>query len=108
MYVTSGHDTEIRLTLEAMVDLVNALADSRDIGETADVRGLLSDHEGTDIRIEGRCPMCEPTPAELEDECVGAHGDLCRMQAVCVWCGEDICETCYEDHRNNGDAEDEA
>lgn len=44
MYVTSGHDTEIRLTLEAMVDLVNALADARDTGDTAEVRGVLSDH----------------------------------------------------------------
>jgi predicted RNA-binding Zn ribbon-like protein len=44
VYVTSGHDTEIRLTLEAMVDLVNALADVRDTGGTADVRELLSDH----------------------------------------------------------------
>lgn len=44
MYVTSGHDTEIRLTLEAMVDLVNAMADARDGGTHADVRSLLSDH----------------------------------------------------------------
>ncbi len=44
MYVTSGHDTEIRLTLEAMVDLVNALSDARESGERADVRGLLDSH----------------------------------------------------------------
>jgi len=43
VYVTSGHDTEIRLTLEAMVDLVNALTDARD-GDAADVRGLLHEH----------------------------------------------------------------
>jgi predicted RNA-binding Zn ribbon-like protein len=44
VYVTSGHDTEIRLTLEAMVDLVNVLADGRDADGPADVRGLLSNH----------------------------------------------------------------
>ena len=44
MYVTSGHDTEIRLTLEAMVDLVNALADAGAGGEPADVRRILHDH----------------------------------------------------------------
>lgn len=43
MYVTSGHATEIRLTLEAMVDLVNALTDARG-GVSADVRGLLHQH----------------------------------------------------------------
>ena len=43
MYVTSGHDTEIRLTLEAMVDLVNALTDARG-GDAADVRGVLHEH----------------------------------------------------------------
>ncbi len=40
MYVTSGHDTEIRLTLEATVDLINALTDGR-AGET---RALLDRH----------------------------------------------------------------
>ena len=44
VYVTSGHDTEIRHTLEAMVDLVNALGDARDGGEAADVRALLDEH----------------------------------------------------------------
>ncbi len=44
VYVTSGHDTEIRLTLEAMVDLVNALADARESDERADVRDLLHSH----------------------------------------------------------------
>lgn len=44
MYVTSGHDTEIRLTLEALVDLVNALADQRNEATPADVRGLLDGH----------------------------------------------------------------
>ena len=30
MYVTSGHDAEIRLTIEAVVDLLNALSDPAD------------------------------------------------------------------------------
>ncbi len=42
VYVTSGHDTEIRLTLEAMVDLVNSLADAQRTGESVDLRGLLA------------------------------------------------------------------
>jgi predicted RNA-binding Zn ribbon-like protein len=49
VYVTSGHDTEIRLTLEAMVDLVNALSDARD-GDAADVRGVLHDHGFTQAK----------------------------------------------------------
>lgn len=47
MYVTSGHDTEVRLTIEALVDVVNALADSAsdpDGDDPADVRALLHDH----------------------------------------------------------------
>lgn len=49
MYVTSGHDTEIRLTLEAMVDLVNALDDAAATSPpgTADVRTLLGEHQFT-------------------------------------------------------------
>jgi predicted RNA-binding Zn ribbon-like protein len=44
VYVTSGQDTEIRLTLEAMVDLVNALADAGAGGDPADLRALLGEH----------------------------------------------------------------
>lgn len=45
MYVRSNHDTEIRLTLEAMVDLLNALADDEDPdGPDADIRDLLHRH----------------------------------------------------------------
>ncbi len=46
VYVTSGHDTEVRLTIEALIDLVNALADaeSESDGGTVDVRTLLHDH----------------------------------------------------------------
>jgi hypothetical protein len=46
VYVTSGHDTEVRLTIEALVDLVNALADAADVADIGplDVRTLLHDH----------------------------------------------------------------
>lgn len=44
VYVASGHDTEIRLTLEAMVDLVNALDDG--IAPTG-IRELLHRHAFT-------------------------------------------------------------
>lgn len=44
VYVTSGNDTEIRLTLEAMVDLVNALDDARSGDAPSDVRALLTSH----------------------------------------------------------------
>ncbi len=46
MYVTSGRDTEVRLTIEALVDLVNALADaaSEPNAEDVDVRTLLHEH----------------------------------------------------------------
>jgi len=48
VYVTSGHDTEVRLTIEALVDLVNSLADAAgtaDDDEAAlDVRDVLHDH----------------------------------------------------------------
>jgi predicted RNA-binding Zn ribbon-like protein len=44
VYVTSGHDIEIRLTLEAMVDLVNAELDARDTTPRPDVRTLLDRH----------------------------------------------------------------
>jgi len=51
VYVTSGHDTEVRLTIEALVDLVNALADAEAGGEAVDVRGLLHGHRFS--RAEG-------------------------------------------------------
>lgn len=42
MYVRSGHDTEIRSTLEAMVDLLNAFGDADEPGgPPVDVRALL-------------------------------------------------------------------
>ncbi len=46
MYVTSGHDTEVRLTIEALIDLVNELRDARDEpgSKAVDVRTLLHEH----------------------------------------------------------------
>ena len=45
VYVTSGHETEIRLTLEAAVDLVNSLTDAMNTGATAtSTRELLDRH----------------------------------------------------------------
>jgi len=46
VYVTSAHDTEIRLTIEALVDLTNALSDATDSpnGDPVDVRALLDEH----------------------------------------------------------------
>jgi predicted RNA-binding Zn ribbon-like protein len=46
VYVTSGHDTEVRLTIEALVDLVNALGDAASEigGSPVDVRALLHEH----------------------------------------------------------------
>ena len=44
MYVTSGNDTEIRLTLEAAIDLVNALEDRDAGGEAPEIRSTLVEH----------------------------------------------------------------
>lgn len=44
VYVTSEHDTEIRSTLEAMIELVNAFADDE---VAVDVRALLREHSFT-------------------------------------------------------------
>jgi len=43
VYVTSGHETEVRLTLEAAVDLVNSLTDPLD-SHSAPTRELLHRH----------------------------------------------------------------
>jgi predicted RNA-binding Zn ribbon-like protein len=76
VYVTSGHDTEIRLTLEAMVDLVNALADAADGGAPADARDILHDHgftraataSGASVsRIESRLGALLDTLRSLAD-----------------------------------------
>lgn len=46
MYVTSGHhDQEVRLTLEAVIDIANALSDEIDDGDPAvEIRRMLIDH----------------------------------------------------------------
>ena len=44
VYVTSGNDTEIRQTLEAVVDFVNAIEDADTLGDALDPRPLLEEH----------------------------------------------------------------
>jgi predicted RNA-binding Zn ribbon-like protein len=73
VYVTSGHDTEIRLTLEAMVDLVNALADARDADGSADVRTLLSEQGFT------RAGTASAASIARVDDRVGAMVDTLRL-----------------------------
>ncbi len=76
MYVRSGHDTEIRLTLEAAVDLLNALADADGDGPPADVRAVLDDHQFTRAagasaaaisRVESRARAMAPALRQLAD-----------------------------------------
>jgi predicted RNA-binding Zn ribbon-like protein len=77
VYVTSGHDTEVRLTIEALVDLVNALSDAEGAdGDPADVRSLLHDHRFSRAagasaaaidRIEERVGSMVPTLLGLPD-----------------------------------------
>jgi predicted RNA-binding Zn ribbon-like protein len=85
VYVRSGHDTEIRLTLEAMVDLLNALDDAdgptgggQAASDTvrADVRALLHDHAFTRAagapaaaveRVEARTRVMAPALRRLAD-----------------------------------------
>ena len=77
MYVRSNHDTEIRLTLEAMVDLLNALADDDDPTEPdADIRDLLHRHEFARARsapaaaidgVEARARLMADTLRALPD-----------------------------------------
>jgi predicted RNA-binding Zn ribbon-like protein len=77
VYVTSGHDTEIRLTIEALVDLVNALSDAADPDrEPVDVRTLLHEHRFSRAagasaaaidRIEERIGAMIPTLRGLPD-----------------------------------------
>lgn len=71
MYVTSGHDTEIRLTLEAMVDLVNALADTSldPDNDPVDVRSLLADHRFS------RAPAASAAALARVEERVGSMVD---------------------------------
>lgn len=77
MYVRSGHHTEVQLTLEAMVDLLNALevADRHD-GTPAEVRRLLDEHDFTRAadasaaaiaRVEARARAMAPALRRLAD-----------------------------------------
>jgi predicted RNA-binding Zn ribbon-like protein len=47
VYVASANAMEIRLTLEAMVDLVNAIVDARGTATEPDVRTILDQHRFT-------------------------------------------------------------
>ncbi len=96
MYVTSGHDTEVRLTIEALVDLVNVLADddADPSGDPVDVRALLHEHRfsraagasaasidrvearvgsmvATLVALPGAAP--EPTVTWINEQLVGIH-----------------------------------
>ncbi len=61
MYVTSGIDTEVRRTLEAMVEIVNGLLDG-----DADVRALLTEHDFTRATIAP-----EPAIGRFEERMLG-------------------------------------
>jgi len=72
VYVTSGNDTEIRLTLEAAIDFTNAIDDG-----DLDARALLAEHgfvraavaPGAAIRrVESRMAEIAPRLATLADE----------------------------------------
>jgi hypothetical protein len=65
VYVTSGHETEIRLTLEATVDLVNSLTDPTD-ASAMDTRELLDKHGFT------RAPGAPATEVTRVDHRMGA------------------------------------
>jgi predicted RNA-binding Zn ribbon-like protein len=91
VYVRSGHDTEIRLTLEAAVDLLNALADADTAdGIPADVRTLLDEHQFTRAagasaaaitRVETRIRAMAPALREL------AEGDA---EAIIDWVNHEL------------------
>lgn len=90
MFVTAGHhDAEVRVTLEAAIDLVNLLADSTDVSHrarssatgrqdlTAEVRGLLVQHGFTRApdasvaslqRVEARMRRLVPKLRSLPDD----------------------------------------
>ena len=74
MYVTSGHDTEIRLTIEALVDLVNAMADASSDPDSGpvDVRQLLHDHRFS------RASGASAAAIDRVDERVGSMVDTLR------------------------------
>ena len=82
MYVTSGNDAEIRLTLEATVELVNALEDHDAGGEAPDVRSTLVEHTFSRAtsapavalrRLEGRLRDLAPRVRTLPDAGADEH-----------------------------------
>jgi hypothetical protein len=75
VYVTSGRDTEVRLTIEALVDLVNALADaaSDPDAEDVDVRTLLHEHRFSRAAGASRAAI------DRVEERVGSMVDTLRL-----------------------------
>jgi predicted RNA-binding Zn ribbon-like protein len=96
VYVTSGHDTEVRLTIEALVDLTNALADAAADSDhpAVDVRMLLAEHRFSRAtgasraaieRVEARAgamveTLVELPDAELEQMVAWINGQLSGIQ----------------------------
>ncbi len=88
MYVRSGHDTEIQLTLDAAVELLNALDDAdRPGNEPADVRRLLDEHAFTRAadasaasiaRVESRARAMAPALLRLVVDGDGGADDTIR------------------------------
>jgi predicted RNA-binding Zn ribbon-like protein len=91
VYVTSGHDTEIRLTLEAAVDVVNALTDGH-----GDVRAVLDAHgftraaeasaasiERFETRIQALIPDLESLPGAADEATVAwVNTELARIDVA--------------------------
>jgi len=65
VYVTSGHETEIRLTLEAAVDLVNSLTDAMNTGATATSTRELLDRHGFTRAAAAREPEVNRVDARM-------------------------------------------
>ncbi len=92
VYVTSGHDTEIRLTLEALVDLVNALGDAQRGAERCDVRSLLHDHGFT--RALG---ASDASVRRVDARMTALHGRLSGLAAAdaestVTWVNDELTE----------------
>lgn len=91
MYVTSGHDAEIKLTLEAAVSFMNAAAD-----DDLDARALLRDHgflraqhasEASIVRVEKRMRALSRhfnslPGSDADDTTVWVNGELERIKIV--------------------------
>jgi len=73
VYVTSGQDTEIRLTIEALIDVTNALAEATDPPEAIDppdIRTMLHGHGFS------RAATAPPASIERVEQRVAAMSDI--------------------------------